>query len=123
VAEVPRTHLLAVQVAYIGICLAVLARCVAQLPQVRGPCHLQQLGFSTWGLGLRFNNFGCLRQGQLTGQEGCLGVWAVGQASGGLQSLAGLAGGPTHLAGYPCSTVAKATGLVSTTGNCARRGQ
>jgi hypothetical protein len=50
VAEVPRAHLLAVKVGYVGICLAVLAGLVAQLAEVRATCDCQQLGFGSWGL-------------------------------------------------------------------------
>jgi hypothetical protein len=61
VAEVPRTHLLAVQFAYVGICLPVLTGFVAQLREVRAPCHLEQFCFSTWGLGLCLYDLGCLQ--------------------------------------------------------------
>jgi hypothetical protein len=60
-AEVPDAHLLAVEVAYVGICLAVLAGFVAQLSEVRAPCHLEQFCFSTWGLGLCLYDLGCLQ--------------------------------------------------------------
>jgi hypothetical protein len=49
-AEVPGTQLLAMKVTHVDIGLAALARLVAQLAQVRAPCHLEQFGFSTRGL-------------------------------------------------------------------------
>jgi hypothetical protein len=60
-AEVPSTHLLAMEVAYIGICLPVLTGFVAYLPEIRTPCELKQASFGSRSLGLRFNNFRCLR--------------------------------------------------------------
>jgi hypothetical protein len=70
VAEVPSTQLLAMELADVGVGLVVLAGFVAELPEVRVPCELEQLGFSTGGLGLRLDNLGCLAQGQLAPQEG-----------------------------------------------------
>jgi hypothetical protein len=80
-AERPGTQLLAMEVAYIGVRLAVLTGHVAQLAQVRAPCHLEQFGFSTWRLGLCLYNLGGLQQRQLSGQECRLGARAIGQAS------------------------------------------
>jgi hypothetical protein len=114
-AEVPDAHLLAVEVAYVGICLAVLAGFVAQLSEVRAPCNLEQFSFSTWGFGLCLYDLGGLQNRQLPGQQGRLGIRAIDQAGRCLERLAGLAGGATHLAGHPCSPVGKATGPMSTT--------
>jgi hypothetical protein len=83
-AEMAGTQLLAMEVAYVGIGLAVFAGYVAQLPEVRAPRHLEQLGFSTGRLGLCLDDLDRLKQGQLPGQKSRLGVWAVFQASRGL---------------------------------------
>jgi hypothetical protein len=69
-AEVPCLQLLAMEVGDIGVGLAVLAGFVAELPEVRVPCELEQLGFSTWRLGLGPSYFGRLAQGQFAPQEG-----------------------------------------------------
>jgi hypothetical protein len=122
-AEMPSVHLLAMKVAYVSIGLAVLSGFVAQLAQVRAPCHLEKLGFSTWRLGLCLHDLGCLQKGQIAGQESRLGVRAVFQASGGFQGLAGLAGGATHLTGHPCSPIVKAAGLMSTASDSTCCGQ
>jgi hypothetical protein len=69
-AEVPCLQLLAMEVGDVGVGLAVLAGFVAELPEVRVPCELEQLGFSTWRLGLGPSYFGRLAQGQFAPQEG-----------------------------------------------------
>jgi hypothetical protein len=84
VAEMPRAQLLAVELGYVGICLAVLAGLVAELAEVRAPRDCQQFCFGTWGLGLCFYHLGRLQEGQLACQEGRLGARAIGQASCGL---------------------------------------
>jgi hypothetical protein len=122
-AEMPSVHLLAMKVAYVSIGLAVLSGFVAQLAQVRAPCHLQQFGFSTWRLGLCLHDLGCLQEGQMTRQESLLGVGAILQASDRLEGLAGLAGGATHLTGHPCSPIVKAAGLMSTASDSTCCGQ
>jgi hypothetical protein len=64
--------------------LAVLAGVISKLGQIRAAGQSQQFGFDALGFGFGPGYLAGLSEGYIAGQQGLLGVGAVGQPLGGL---------------------------------------